>query len=96
MATLIMECCCEVCHYRPAAAVSCSGWETVREEFGCSATPQPQLELTSSSLPVHQQENGDRVLSFYWLDAYEDQFNQPGKVFLFGKVLLEDKTTYVR
>ena len=28
----------------------------------------------------------DGSLDFYWFDCYEDEYNQPGKVFLFGKV----------
>ena len=28
----------------------------------------------------------DGSLHFFWIDAYEDQFNAPGTVYLFGKV----------
>ena len=37
-------------------------------------------------LPLHTNENGEKVLRFYWLDAWEDRFVKPGVVFLFGKV----------
>lgn len=37
-------------------------------------------------LPLHTNENGEKVLKFYWLDAWEDRFVKPGVVYLFGKV----------
>nr|XP_032834503.1 DNA polymerase alpha catalytic subunit isoform X2 [Petromyzon marinus] len=39
-------------------------------------------------------DTGD-VLRFYWIDAHEDPFAQPGVVYLFGKVLVEDSQSYV-
>lgn len=37
-------------------------------------------------LPLQTNENGDKILKFYWLDAWEDRFVKPGVVYLFGKV----------
>ena len=39
---------------------------------------------------------GVETLPFFWLDAYEDPFNQPGTVYLFGKVWVEDVGMHVR
>ena len=39
---------------------------------------------------------GEEVLPFFWLDAYEDSFHQPGTVYLIGKVWVEQANTYVR
>ncbi len=39
---------------------------------------------------------GEEVLPFYWLDAYEDPYHQPGTVYLFGKVWVPEVDTYVR
>ncbi|XP_075981647.1 DNA polymerase alpha catalytic subunit [Anticarsia gemmatalis] len=37
-------------------------------------------------LPLQTNESGDKVMKFYWLDAWEDRFVKPGVVYLFGKV----------
>jgi len=34
----------------------------------------------------------DNKLRMYWLDAYEDPYNQPGVLYLFGKVLVAPNT----
>ena len=36
-----------------------------------------------------------KVLKFYWLDAYEDQYKQPGCVYLFGKVHCNKSDRYL-
>lgn len=41
---------------------------------------------TDGQLPLQTNENGEKVLRFYWLDAWEDRFVKPGVVYLFGKV----------
>lgn len=58
------------------AAVSDLGWETVRD----SAADQKvmDVQVDSSSLPLTTSAEGEQVLRFYWLDAYEDQYRQPG------------------
>lgn len=37
-------------------------------------------------LPLQKNKDGDQVLKFYWLDAWEDKYVKPGVVYLFGKV----------
>ena len=74
--------------------MSCSGWETVRETLSATTTDDPLLP--TPSLPVTEGGDGESVLQFYWLDAYEDLYNQPGTVFLFGKVWLSERDTHVR
>uniref|UniRef100_A0A663DY35 DNA polymerase n=1 Tax=Aquila chrysaetos chrysaetos TaxID=223781 RepID=A0A663DY35_AQUCH len=54
-----------------------------------------EVQLDPNLLPLVNGENDDQVLRFYWLDAYEDQYSQPGVVFLFGKVWIESANTYV-
>lgn len=41
---------------------------------------------TDGQLPLQTNENGEKILKFYWLDAWEDRFVKPGVVYLFGKV----------
>lgn len=41
---------------------------------------------SDGQLPVQTNENGEKILKFYWLDAWEDRFVKPGVVYLFGKV----------
>lgn len=38
-------------------------------------------------VPSSTKGDGDKVLRFYWLDAFEEPFKHPGTVWLFGKVL---------
>lgn len=38
------------------------------------------------TLPLQTNKEGEKILKFYWLDAWEDRFVKPGVVYLFGKV----------
>ncbi|XP_029822681.2 DNA polymerase alpha catalytic subunit [Ixodes scapularis] len=51
-------------------------------------------DVKVDSLPLVENENGEKVVRFFWLDAYEDYFKNPGVVHLFGKVKLLDASTY--
>ena len=53
------------------------------------------VHVDSSSLPTCG-EAGSEVLAFFWLDAYEDYYRQPGTVYLFGKVWVPKANTHVR
>ncbi|XP_072935668.1 DNA polymerase alpha catalytic subunit [Epargyreus clarus] len=44
---------------------------------------------TDGQLPLQTNKEGDEVLKFYWLDAWEDRFVKPGVVYLFGKVYVK-------
>lgn len=37
-----------------------------------------EVQVDPSCLPLVNGEDGDQVFRFYWLDAYEDQYSQPG------------------
>ncbi|KAM6447113.1 DNA polymerase alpha catalytic subunit isoform 2-T2 [Liasis olivaceus] len=54
-----------------------------------------EIQVDSSEFPLIKGEDGQQIFKFYWLDAYEDQYNQPGVVFLFGKVWIESAQSYV-
>ncbi|XP_039745237.1 DNA polymerase alpha catalytic subunit [Pararge aegeria] len=41
---------------------------------------------TDGQLPLQTNKEGEKVLKFYWLDAWEDRYVKPGVVYLFGKV----------
>ena len=45
-----------------------------------------EVSIDSSVLPTVKNEEGEDVLKMYWLDAYEDAYQHPGTVWLFGKV----------
>ncbi|KAL1140590.1 hypothetical protein AAG570_000520, partial [Ranatra chinensis] len=51
-------------------------------------------KIDNSSLPLIKNENGEEVLRFYFLDAHEEIFTQPGTVYLFGKVWVESVKSY--
>jgi DNA polymerase alpha subunit A len=53
------------------------------------------VHVDSSSLPTSG-EAGEEVLSFFWLDAHEDSYRQPGTVFLIGKIWVPSASTHVR
>ncbi|CAL1543599.1 unnamed protein product [Lymnaea stagnalis] len=67
------------------------GWENISE---ISEAPA-DVQVDSSQLPLVSNSAGDQVLRFYWLDAYEDTYHQPGVVYLFGKVYVESIKSYV-
>jgi len=72
-----------------------SAWETI---LGNEESHQQEVltdvNVDSSSLPL-QEIDGEKVLKFFWFDAYEDRFKQPGTVYLFGKVWIESAKAYV-
>ena len=53
------------------------------------------VHVDASSLPTNGGP-GEEVLSFFWLDAYEDIYRQPGTVFLVGKIWVPSANTHVR
>ncbi|ELW48287.1 DNA polymerase alpha catalytic subunit [Tupaia chinensis] len=71
--------------------VSC--WDIGQEDDSNFSTQE--VKVDSSHLPLVKGTDGDQVFQFYWLDAYEDQYNQPGIAFVFGKVRIESAKTHV-
>uniref|UniRef100_A0A6I8N8C0 DNA polymerase alpha 1, catalytic subunit n=1 Tax=Ornithorhynchus anatinus TaxID=9258 RepID=A0A6I8N8C0_ORNAN len=71
--------------------VSC--WDEM--EPGDGGPPAAEVRAGCAGLPLAVGADGDPVFQFYWLDAYEDQHNQPGVVFLFGKVWIEAAGAHV-
>ncbi|XP_058147839.1 DNA polymerase alpha catalytic subunit [Dasypus novemcinctus] len=68
-------------------------WDISQEDE--SSFSAQEVQVDSGHLPLVQGANEEQVFQFYWLDAYEDQYNQPGVVFLFGKVWIESAKTHV-
>lgn len=54
-----------------------------------------EVQVDSSRLPLVEGADGEMVFRFYWLDAFEDPYSQPGVVYLFGKVWIESAKSYV-
>lgn len=54
-----------------------------------------EVQVDSSQLPLVEGPEGEKMFRFYWLDAFEDQYTQPGVVFLFGKVWIESAKCHV-
>ncbi|XP_036916585.1 DNA polymerase alpha catalytic subunit isoform X2 [Sturnira hondurensis] len=54
-----------------------------------------EVQVDSNCLPLVEGADEEQVFQFYWLDAYEDQYSQPGVVFLFGKVWIKSAETHV-
>lgn len=55
----------------------------------------PTAEVCLNGLPVVQNEEGESVVQFFWLDAFEDYFKNPGTVHMFGKVRIPDSKAHV-
>ncbi|XP_040922222.1 DNA polymerase alpha catalytic subunit [Toxotes jaculatrix] len=64
------------------------------EEAGVSEAPA-EVQVDSSQLPLVEGADGEQVFRFYWLDAFEDPYSQPGVVYLFGKVWIESAKSHV-
>ncbi|ELU17443.1 hypothetical protein CAPTEDRAFT_228337 [Capitella teleta] len=65
-------------------------WEVNK---GASDIPV-DVVVDSSKLPLITNDDGEQVLRMFWLDAYEDQYKQPGVVYLFGKVWIDSAKTH--
>lgn len=61
-----------------------NGWANISED-----APQNTATLECTSLPLTTDKDGEKVLRFYWWDAWEDRYMKPGVVFLFGKVYVD-------
>ncbi|XP_056289495.1 DNA polymerase alpha catalytic subunit isoform X2 [Pseudoliparis swirei] len=64
------------------------------EDDGVSEAPT-EIQVDSSQLPLVEGAEGEQVFRFYWLDAFEDPYNKPGVVYLFGKVWIESAQSHV-
>ncbi|KAK6196117.1 hypothetical protein SNE40_001404 [Patella caerulea] len=69
-----------------------SGWESIQSDNTDNVI---DIQVDSSKLPLVTNEEGEQVMRFYWLDAYEDPWKQPGIVYLFGKVWIESAKSHV-
>lgn len=54
-----------------------------------SSNVEELVDVSNDSVDMNSSEES---LLFYWLDAYEDKYNQPGVVFLFGKIEVSPNT----
>uniref|UniRef100_A0A8C7JX26 DNA polymerase n=1 Tax=Oncorhynchus kisutch TaxID=8019 RepID=A0A8C7JX26_ONCKI len=64
------------------------------QEEGDSEAPV-EVQVDPSRLPMAEGPEGELMFRFYWLDAFEDQYSQPGVVYLFGKVWIESAKAHV-
>uniref|UniRef100_A0A8C8MIY5 DNA polymerase n=1 Tax=Oncorhynchus tshawytscha TaxID=74940 RepID=A0A8C8MIY5_ONCTS len=64
------------------------------QEEGDSEAPV-EVQVDPSRLPLAEGPEGELMFRFYWLDAFEDQYSQPGVVYLFGKVWIESAKAHV-
>ncbi|XP_062235856.1 DNA polymerase alpha catalytic subunit isoform X1 [Platichthys flesus] len=66
-----------------------------QEEEGEVTEAQAEVLVDSSKLPLVEGADGEQVFRFYWLDAFEEPYNKPGVVYLFGKVWIESAKSHV-
>uniref|UniRef100_A0A674EPV4 Polymerase (DNA directed), alpha 1 n=1 Tax=Salmo trutta TaxID=8032 RepID=A0A674EPV4_SALTR len=68
--------------------------KTEPQDLGDSEAPM-EVQVDPSHLPLAEGLEGELMFRFYWLDAFEDQYSQPGVVYLFGKVWIESAKAHV-
>ncbi|XP_012281139.1 DNA polymerase alpha catalytic subunit [Orussus abietinus] len=66
-------------------------WET---NFGIQQN-EPDISINTEDLPLTTNNKGEKVFRFFWLDATEDPYKQPGIVHLFGKAYVPSANIYV-
>ncbi|XP_041067898.1 DNA polymerase alpha catalytic subunit isoform X1 [Carcharodon carcharias] len=69
-----------------------SCWDRMDQDESNSVV---EVQVDAGRLPLVTGSEGEQVFRFYWVDAYEDQYHQPGVVYLFGKVWIESAKTHV-
>ncbi|XP_037135270.1 DNA polymerase alpha catalytic subunit [Syngnathus acus] len=72
----------------PALLKTGGSWGLDDEEGPVNEAPA-EVQVDSSKLPLVEGPDGEQLFRFYWLDAFEDPYTQPGVVYLFGKVWIE-------
>eukprot|EP00049_Salpingoeca_infusionum_P006656 m.109809 g.109809 ORF g.109809 m.109809 type:complete len:1528 (-) comp13382_c3_seq1:218-4801(-) len=78
-----------------ARATSASAAASQPHALANSAPVVSEAKL-SGKLPYDEDDDGEKVLHFYWLDAYETTIgHKSGTVFLFGKVWVEEASSFV-
>lgn len=71
---------------KAAQVENTSDWESVRKEAQQVNETTTEVKVDTSKLPLDEHE-GEEVLHFYWLDAYEPPWgHKSGSLYLFGKV----------
>ena len=63
--------------YSPEETVM-TGWNGFQDTNSGQSEVSTDIHVDSSQLPLVAREDGEQVLRFYWLDAYEDQYKNPG------------------
>lgn len=53
-----------------------TGWEKYQNDSQEESVAE--VKVDTSELPLVTSSNGEQVLRFYWLDAYEDPYSSPG------------------
>lgn len=53
-----------------------TGWENYQNDS--QEESAVEVKVDTSELPLVTSASGDQVLRFFWLDAYEDPYNNPG------------------
>uniref|UniRef100_A0A673AYZ4 DNA polymerase n=1 Tax=Sphaeramia orbicularis TaxID=375764 RepID=A0A673AYZ4_9TELE len=79
----------------PASIKAELGGSWGQEDESTVSVAPAEVQVDSSRLPLVEGADGEQVFRFYWLDAFEEPYSQPGVVYLFGKVWIESATSHV-
>ncbi|GAB6021174.1 DNA polymerase alpha catalytic subunit [Chamberlinius hualienensis] len=78
-----------------------SNWDEMCLQYSTPKAKDSDSIMSSVEAPVplyfpsSKPEDGENIIKFFWIDAYEDFFKQPGVVYLFGKIWIEDQKNFV-
>lgn len=73
------------------ATIKTDTWAAVRR----GTAEGPEVKVDGTKLPTVAGEDGEEVLKFFWLDAFEAENHKAGTIYLFGKVWNEASGTFV-
>lgn len=63
---------------RPSRSSTVGGSWGQEEDSGVCGAPPAEVQVDTSRLPLVEGADGEQVFRFYWLDAFEDPYAQPG------------------
>ena len=72
-----------------APKIDTTQWAATRK----SAPEKVEIKIDGSKIPLVENEDGEQVMRFFWLDAYEAA--KTGTIYLFGKVYVEEAKEFV-
>lgn len=65
--------------------VDTAGFDDDWNDSGKAENVENAISIDSSTIPLTTNAAGEKIFRFFWWDAYEDPYKQPGNIYMFGK-----------